>query len=102
VMVSVDGSRDTPEVMRNYVEKFDPTFIGLTGDEEVIRAFSTDYHLFFNRSAGTPTAAGYLVDHTAYSYLIDQQGKLRTIYPFQAPINLVVEDMRELIGSARQ
>lgn len=103
VMVSVDGTRDTPEVLRDYVEKFDPAFIGLTGDEEDVRAVSTDYYLFFNRSAGTPTAAGYLVDHTAYSYLIDQQGNLRTIYPFQAPLNLIVDDMRKLIaGSASQ
>ncbi len=100
VMVSVDGTRDTPDVLRDYVEKFDPAFIGLTGDEEDVRAVSTDYYLFFNRSAGTPTAAGYLVDHTAYSYLIDQQGNLRTIYPFQAPLNMIVEDMRELIGGS--
>ena len=34
MMVSFDGNRDSPEVMKRYVEAFDSTFIGLTGKSE--------------------------------------------------------------------
>jgi protein SCO1 len=100
VLVSVDGSRDTPEKLKAYVEQFDEDFVGLTGDEDYVREIGSDYFLFFNRAAvdGTPSAAGYLVDHTAYSYLIDDAGRLRVIYPFQAPRELIVQDLRDMIG----
>jgi protein SCO1 len=100
VLVSVDGSRDTPETLKAYVEQFDPEFVGLTGDEDYVREIGSDYFLFFNRAVieGTPSAAGYMVDHTAYSYLIDAEGKLRVIYPFQAPRELIVKDLQDLIG----
>jgi protein SCO1 len=100
VLVSVDGSRDTPETLKAYVEQFDPEFVGLTGDEDYVREIGSDYFLFFNRAVieGIPSAAGYMVDHTAYSYLIDAEGKLRVIYPFQAPRELIVKDLQDLIG----
>lgn len=102
VLVSVDGSRDTPETLKEYVGQFDPEFIGLTGDEDYVREIGLDYFLFFNRAAteGTPSAAGYQVDHTSYSYLIDAEGRLRTIYPFQALRQTIVEDLREMVTSS--
>ena len=101
-LVSVDGSRDTPEALKAYVEQFDPDFVGLTGDEDYVRQIGTDYFLYFNRPIdnGTPSEAGYVVDHTAYSYLLDADGMLRTIYPFQAPIDLIVQDLTELVNES--
>lgn len=106
MLISVDGSRDTPETLNAYLEQFDPAFIGLTGDEDYVRRIGTDYFLYFNRAEfeGTPSAAGYLVDHTAYSYLIDPDGRLRVIYPFQAPRDMIVQDLRDMLtgsGSAQ-
>lgn len=101
VFISVDGSRDTPEAVKAYVEQFDPEFIGLTGTEDEVRAIGGDYFVFFNRAQpeGTPSAAGYSVDHTAYTYLIDAEGKLRVIYPFQTPREMIVADIENLIAS---
>ena len=101
VFISVDGSRDTPEAVKAYVEQFDPEFIGLTGAEDEVRAVGGDYFVFFNRAQpeGTPSAAGYSVDHTAYTYLIDAEGSLRVIYPFQAPREMMVEDIEGLLAS---
>jgi protein SCO1/2 len=101
VFISVDGSRDTPEVVKAYVDQFDPEFVGLTGTEDKVRAIGGDYFVFFNRAQpeGTPSAAGYSVDHTTYTYLIDAEGSLRVIYPFQAPREMVVEDIEGLLTS---
>jgi protein SCO1 len=102
MLISVDGSRDTPEALKAYVRQFDEEFIGLTGDEEYVREIGGDYFLFFNRAADTGQAsvAGYSVDHTAYSYLIDEQGRLTTIYPFQAPREMIVQDLRDMVSAS--
>lgn len=100
VFISVDGSRDTPESLAAYLHALDPAFIGLTGDEEVVRAIGKDYYLYFERvTLGTATAAGenYTVDHTTYSYLIDADGHLRVIYPFQAPTQMIADDIKSLL-----
>lgn len=98
VFVSVDGSRDTPEITGDYVARFDPDFIGLTGEEAGIRAIGEDYSLSFQRS-DSDTASGYLVDHTAYTYLLDPAGRLRTMYPFTTPVNTIVEDIEQLMDA---
>ena len=40
LFVSVDPTRDTPDVMHAYVNAFDPRAIGLTGDARAIEALS--------------------------------------------------------------
>lgn len=99
VFVSVDGTRDTPEVLKPYLAQFDPAFIGLTGTEDKVRQIGGDYFVFFNHSPveGTPSAAGYSVDHTSFTYLIDAEGKLRFIYPFQAPREMIVGDIQGIL-----
>jgi protein SCO1 len=36
VFVTTDPARDTPEALRGYLDRFDPSFIGLTGDLDTI------------------------------------------------------------------
>ena len=72
----------------------------LTGDEELVRTIGKDYYIYFERvTLGTATAAGvnYTVDHTTYSYLIDADGRLRVIYPFQAPTQMIADDIKSLL-----
>ena len=38
VMVTVDPERDTPEVLRDFLDEFDTTFVGLTGTQEELAA----------------------------------------------------------------
>ncbi|MCO5176469.1 MAG: SCO family protein [Thermomicrobiales bacterium] len=99
VFVSVDGSRDTPDIIANYVGRFDPNFIGLTGTEDLVREVGKDYFLQFQRAdLGDGAADGdYTVDHTAYTYLIDPEGRLRVIYPFQTSPSTIVDDLKSLL-----
>lgn len=96
VFVSVDGSRDTPDVVDAFVARFDESFIGLTGPEEDVRAFASDYFLYFTQADGGGSSAGYLVDHTSYSYLIGPDGRLRAIYPFDTAITTISSDLEAL------
>ncbi len=97
IFISVDPERDTPEKSQKYAEFFYPTFIGVTGSPEEIQKVAKDYMAFYKK-VESDSATGYLVDHTAYIYLIDTKGTLKLIYPStkQKP-ELMAEDIKQFL-----
>ncbi len=98
VFVSVDGQRDTPERLAQYVESFDPAFLGLQGDEATLREIGSDYGLYYKAHSPEGTSAQYLVDHSSASYLIDAEGKLRMVYSFDTPPEIVSTDLQAMLA----
>ena len=96
VMVTVDPQRDTPEVLREFLAHFDPSFLGLTGTEEEIMAAASPLGIYFAAHEGSP-ATGYLVDHTTSVLAIDKEGYLRLLYSFETPGEAIADDMRHLV-----
>lgn len=95
VFVTVDPERDTPERVQEYVDHFDPGFIGLSGTVPELTKVWQDYGVFRAIGEGS-SAAGYLVDHTARVTLIDPAGNLRVSYPFDTPVDDIVHDLQLL------
>ena len=77
LFVTVDPKRDTQEKLAEYLDYFAIDAIGLRGDKEeidqVVRQYGAHYSLGEEQTA-------YLVDHSTYTYLIDQQGKVRFLF----------------------
>jgi protein SCO1/2 len=94
VMVSVDPDRDTPDVMRTYLEHFDPSFVGFTGSSEEIAAVAAAYNVAYQKHEGT-AATGYLVDHWAGVYLVSPEGNLVESFSYGTPAADVAADIRE-------
>ena len=99
LFVTVDPERDSPERVQEYVDHFNPRFIGLSGSESELAKVWNDYGVFRQVVQGS-SAAGYLVDHTARITLIDQQGNLRVSFPFDTPVTDVVHDLNLLLNSS--
>ena len=99
LFVTVDPQRDTPERIQEYVDHFNPGFIGLSGSESDLAKVWNDYGVFRQVVQGT-SAAGYLVDHTARVTIIDQQGNLRVSFPFDTPVADIVHDLSLLLNSS--
>jgi protein SCO1/2 len=93
VFVSVDGERDTPEVLARYLERFDDAFIGLTGNPEVLAEIAPDYGLDYalNKEEGE----NYSVDHTTRTFLIDRQGRLVDVFSFDVPQSIIVAEIQQ-------
>lgn len=97
VFVTVDPERDTREVIGQYMQNFDPDFIGLTADRATLEQVWKDYGVY-QAKQDVGSAAGYLVDHTARTYLVDQQGNWRLTYPFEMEYGDISKDIRYLLS----
>ena len=79
VLVTVDPERDTPAILKQYVQHFDPHFLGLSGTDANIRNLANQLGASYeitNRNA----SAGYTVSHSASLYLIDPQARHYATY----------------------
>ncbi len=85
LFVSLDPYRDTPERLATWTQAFHADVVSLTGDLELLRAAAWDWGIDFRyRTLPTPgevvdvppSDAGYLVDHTARTFLIDPEGRV--------------------------
>lgn len=94
VMVSVDGQRDTPEVLARYMTTFDPSFIGLSGDGATLDSVAKEYGLYYKLRTDEANGASYPVDHTTMSYLIDRDGRLIALYPYEMTPEAIAADLR--------
>ena len=74
IFVTVDPERDTPELLREYMAAFDPSFVALRGDAERLKQTAAEFKVYCKK---VPTGSSYTMDHTALSYIFDAQGRLR-------------------------
>lgn len=96
VFVSVDPERDLPADLKAYVTYFHPAFLGLTGTAEEIAAAAKEFKVVYRKHV-EPGASGYLVDHTAGSYVLDPQGRLRLFQPYAQPSADIAHDLTALL-----
>jgi protein SCO1/2 len=95
MFVSVDAKRDSPTVLKEYLRHFDPNFVGVTGAQSDLDAFTM--------ALGVPSAirqleSGYAVDHSASILVFNPQGKLRAIFSPPHTVEALASDYRALIG----
>ena len=80
VFVTTDPARDSPAVLRRWLDLFDQHFIGLTGTERAIGAVE--------RAAGVPVAVktglasgNYAVSHANFVLAFTKDNRAHVIYP---------------------
>jgi protein SCO1 len=94
VYVTVDPSRDTAATMKDFLARFDPTFVGGTGTEDELAAVRKDYGVDAKK---VPAGDSYAYVHSSYTYLVDRQGSLRALMPYGHPAADYVHDARILL-----
>jgi protein SCO1 len=95
--ITLDLERDTPERLSIYTKAFDPSFIGLTGSPVQLAEVQKTYGVIAEKEVVSGTAAEYLIAHSAYTYVIDQEGRLRLLFPFSLSIEEMADDIRQLL-----
>ncbi|WP_374328346.1 SCO family protein [Azonexus sp.] len=76
LFVSLDPQRDTPAHLKTYLEFFDPDFAGVTGEASQIAEIAARYGVIYKLQP--PGEGGnYAVDHSAETFLVGPDGRLR-------------------------
>ena len=96
LFVTVDPERDTPEVLAQYVPAFNPGFLGLYGDLAATQRAAKEFKIFYEKRPGS-TPSSYTVDHSAQSYVIDPQGRLRLLVRYDRIAQDLADDLRLLL-----
>lgn len=96
LFVTVDPDRDSAEVLSKYVPAFHPSFIGLRGSQEEINKAAREFKVFFQKVPNRD-GSSYNVDHTAASYILDTEGRLRLFVRHTQPVEEIVADLRQLL-----
>ncbi len=96
VFVTVDPERDTTELLKAYVENFDPSFVALRPTAEQLPAVAKEFKIYYKRVEGkTPTS--YTMDHSAGSYTFDPQGRIRLFNRYGSGAKVLAEDFKWLL-----
>jgi protein SCO1/2 len=94
LFVTVDPERDTPGDLEKYVGAFDPRFVALRGDLAATQRVAKDFKIYFEKRKQGDT---YTVDHSAQSYVIDPQGRLRLLVRHDRLAPDLPDDLRTLL-----
>jgi cytochrome oxidase Cu insertion factor (SCO1/SenC/PrrC family) len=96
LFITVDPERDTVEHLAEYVPLFHPRLIGLTGHADEIADAARSYRVYSGKVA-TSGASDYTVDHSAFIYLLDHDGRYLGFLPPGTPPERIAEAIRPLI-----
>ncbi|MBE7520633.1 MAG: SCO family protein [Thermoflexaceae bacterium] len=102
VFITTDPDRDTPAVLREWLDRFGSSFVGLTGTKDQLDGVQTSLNA--NPAAKIPTeGGGYSVDHSAYVYAFtpDRQ-EARLVYPSDTSWEDYAADFRALIEKGKR
>lgn len=98
IFVSVDPERDTVARLAEYTTFFHPAILGLTGSTARLQEIAARYGAVFIRQDNA-SAGGYVIDHTALTYLVDAQGRLVASLPHAAPPEQLLAEIRKHLPS---
>lgn len=98
LFVTVDPERDTPELLRQYVPSFNPDFLGLYGDAAATAQAAKEFKIFYQKQ--TQPGGSYSVDHSAGTYVLDPQGRLRLYAQYGAGAPALLHDIRILLQAS--
>jgi len=96
VFITVDPERDTPAVLKSYVESFDAPIVALTGTAEEVAQAAKAYRVYY---AKHPQAdGGYDMDHSAVVYVMDPEGRFTATFTPDSTAPAIAERLQKLLS----
>jgi protein SCO1 len=96
VFISVDPDRDTPAVLKSYVDSFGGPIEALTGSPDAVAQAAKDYRVYY---AKHPTAGGgYDMDHSALIYIMDPEGRFTATFTPDDTSDTMAARLKKLVG----
>lgn len=99
LFVSVDPKRDSAEKLKKYTQTFGPAFIGLRGDDEVIKDMTKRYRVTFGYG-DSDKEGNYEVSHSGAVFVFDKAGEARLLVTQSSAAEDILYDLKNLIDSS--
>ena len=97
VYITVDPERDTPAQLSVHLGVFDEDFIGLTGDPKDLDQVYKTFGVVHEKVQIAESSTGYLMNHTARTNLVDQDGNWRLTFAYNTASEIIAHDIQLLL-----
>lgn len=98
LFVSVDGQRDTPQILSEYIKFFNPKFNAATADDANILSITSQIGAAYHIGEHEEGNLNYNVDHTAAVFLISPEKKLYGLFRSPHDFLKISADLTQLIS----
>jgi protein SCO1/2 len=97
IFITIDPERDTPQVVGEFAAAFSPDIIGLTGTPDQIAATAKAFKVFYAKGE-VVEGGGYLVDHSAITYLFGPEGEPLATLPTDQGADAVAAELDKWVN----
>ena len=97
VFVTTDPARDDEQALREYLDRFDPSFVGLTGDLRTIVEVGKPLKVFIEKGEKLPSG-GYDVTHGTQVTAIDHRDRVPVVWTQGTSASEFASDIHTLLG----
>lgn len=98
VFVTTDPARDTPPVIREYLDRFDESFVGLTAELPVIERAAEQLGVGLAGTEQMPSG-GYAVGHGTQLIGFGPDGRAHLVWTHGTPVGELRDDIATLAAS---
>lgn len=91
VFFSVDPERDSPPRIKQYLQYFDPQFVGVTAPEPELSRVTQAMGIAHVKVPGE--AGGYTVDHSAALMLLNPRGEIAAYFLPPLDLEILIRDL---------
>ncbi|WP_178861079.1 SCO family protein [Thiomicrorhabdus cannonii] len=99
LFVSVDPERDTPQRLQQYANYFESNIVGLTGEPQTLAEIAQRYGVVYAKVNDPKNGTNYAVDHSAFTYVVDQQGRLKEQLPHATQPDQFIHTIRRYLSA---
>jgi protein SCO1/2 len=99
LFVTSDPARDDPAALREYLDRFNPRFEGLTGDLGTIVRAANDLGVEIEKGAKMPSG-GYEVSHGTQIVAVDDRDRSPVVWTEGTPAVQLAEDLAALLDES--
>jgi protein SCO1/2 len=96
VFITVDPERDTPDVLKSYVQSFDAPIIALTGSPDAVAQAARDYRVYYAKHARPD--GEYDMDHSAVIYVMNPEGRFTATFTPDSTADAIAQRLQKLIS----
>lgn len=103
LFISVDGARDTPEVLRAYTDYFNPDFLAAAVPDDARYRLTEQFGIQVTKSSGE-NEGEYYYDHPAYILLIGPDKRITGVFTPPLDASDIAAQVRTIVawGEARE